>query len=326
MPRLTVRVERWPIAGRFAIARGSKTEAAVIVAEIAEGPLRGRGECVPYARYDESIEGVAALLSTFDTAIAGGLTRTALQEALPPGAARNALDCALVDFEAKASGRPAHEILGLPAPAPVHTAFTLSLDSADAMGRAAEAARAFTLLKVKLGPQGARERLEAVAAAAPNARIIVDANEAWTLESLAALMPALEASRVVLIEQPLAASADAALAGFTSPIPLCADESLHSRAELTAVAGRYQCVNIKLDKTGGLTEALALAKAARARGLGIMVGSMVATSLSMAPAMLLAQDADYVDLDGPLLLAKDREPGIVYQGSLMARPAAALWG
>ena len=326
MPQLTVRVERWPIAGRFVLARGAKTEAVVVVAEIAEDGHNGRGECVPYARYGETPDGVAAAISALDQPIAEGMTRTALQRALPPGAARNALDCALLDFEAKKSGRPVQEILGVSPPAPLHTALTLSLDEPEAMAKAASAAQDFPILKVKLGPDGAAERIAAVAAAAPAAQIIVDANEAWDLAALTALLPALLAARVVLIEQPLPAEADAALEGFLSPIPLCADESIHSRAELDDVARRYACINIKLDKTGGLDEALALAQAARARGLKIMVGSMVATSLSMAPAMLLAQRADYVDLDGPLLLAKDRAPGITYAGSLMAPPPPALWG
>jgi L-alanine-DL-glutamate epimerase-like enolase superfamily enzyme len=326
MPQLSVRVERWPIAGRFTIARGAKTEAEIVVAEIAEGQLCGRGECVPYPRYGESVEGVAALLSTFDIRIAEGLTRGDLQEALPPGAARNALDCALIDFEAKSSRRPAHEILGLSAPAFVNTALTLSLDAAASMAEAAKAAQGFAVLKIKLGLDGAEDRLAAIAGAAPDARLIVDANEAWTLDSLAALMPALERAGVALIEQPLPAGKDGALANFASPIPLCADESIHSRAELDEAARLYQCVNVKLDKAGGLTEALALVKAARARGLSVMVGSMVATSLSMAPAMLLAPMADFVDLDGPLLLAKDRVPGISYDRSLMAPPPPALWG
>jgi L-alanine-DL-glutamate epimerase-like enolase superfamily enzyme len=326
MPQLTVRVERWPIAGRFAIARGAKTEAVVILAEIAEGDVRGRGECVPYARYGETVEGVAALLSTCDSKIAAGLTLAELQAALPPGAARNALDCALLDFEAKASGRRAHEILGLPAPFALRTAFTISLDSAEAMAKAAKAAQGYDILKLKLGLDGAEERLAAIAAAAPDSKLIVDANEAWTLEALAALMPALLRARVALIEQPLPADADGALRGFASPIPLCADESLHSRAELDDVARLYQCVNVKLDKAGGLTEALALTRAAHARGLKVMIGSMVATSLSMAPAMLLGSFADFVDLDGPLLLAKDRKPGLSYEGDLMASPEPALWG
>ena len=319
---LTVSAERWPIAGRFVLSRGAKTEAAVVVAEITEGAHRGRGECVPYARYGESVESVMRAIETAGAA----LSRHALQQALPPGAARNALDCALIDLEAKTSGRPAHALLGRPAPKPVITAFTLSLDAPDAMGRAAEAAKDRPLLKLKLGPDTALACVTAVRKAAPEATLIVDANEAWSLSSLSALAPALKALGVALIEQPLPAGDDAALEGFSCGVPLCADESLHARDGLALIARRYQAINIKLDKTGGLTEAVLLLAAARDLGLTIMVGCMVATSLAMAPAVLIAGEADYVDLDGPLLLARDRPHGIRYAGSLMAPPDPALWG
>jgi L-alanine-DL-glutamate epimerase-like enolase superfamily enzyme len=281
---------------------------------------------VPYPRYGETPAGVAATIQALAPQIAAGLDRETLQHALAPGAARNALDCALLDLEAKISGRPAHEILGLPPPRAVTTAFTLSLDTPEAMARAAIAAGPRPLLKLKLGPDEALARVRAVHHAAPSATLIVDANEAWSLAQLAMLAPALGALGVALIEQPLPAGADTALAGFSCPIPLCADESFHTGADLPRIAACYQAVNIKLDKAGGITAAAALLAEARTRGLSIMVGCMVATSLAMAPAMLIASGADYVDLDGPLLLARDRAPGIRYDGSLMAPPSPKLWG
>lgn len=323
---LTVRTECWPIAGRFSLSRGSKTAAEVVVAEIRTGIHRGRGECVPYARYGESAAQVAEAIAALAPAIEAGLNREALQGTLPPGAARNALDCALIDLEAKMSGQPAHILLGLPAPKSCVTAFTLSLDAPEAMGRAAKAAGNRPLLKIKLGLTDALPALRAVRKAAPDATLIVDANEAWTLEALSLFTPELAALGVALIEQPLPAHADAALEGYSRGIPLCADESLHTHADLARIARRYDAVNIKLDKAGGLTEATQLLKAARTQRLGIMVGCMLATSLAMAPAFLLASQADFVDLDGPLLLAKDRIPGIRYEGSLMAPPDPALWG
>jgi L-Ala-D/L-Glu epimerase / N-acetyl-D-glutamate racemase len=304
------------------LSRGAKTEAVVVVAEIAEGGLSGRGEGVPYARYGESPEGVVRSIE----AAGAGLSRKALQAALPPGAARNALDCALLDLEAKSTGRRAHEILGLSPPRPLTTAFTLSLDRPEAMRRAAEAEKNRPVLKLKLGSRDALACVRAVHEAAPGARLIVDANEAWSLPELSAMAPALKACGVILIEQPLPAGGDGALEGFSCVVPLCADESLHSRAELSQVARRYQAVNIKLDKTGGLTEAVLLLRDAQALGLQIMAGCMVATSLAMAPACLIGSEADYVDLDGPLLLTRDRPHGLRYAGSLMAPPDPALWG
>jgi L-Ala-D/L-Glu epimerase len=325
--RLTVAVERFPIAGAFTISRGSRTEAAVVVARLSdEAGFAGQGECVPYARYGESVESVAALIAAQDEAVAGGLTRAELLERLPAGAARNALDCALLDLEAKQLGRPAYEILGLTAPDPAVTAYTLSLGTPESMEEAARRAAARPLLKVKLGGEGDPERIAAVRRGAPDSRLIVDANEAWRPETLAENLAACVAAGVGLIEQPLPAGADAALAGMERPIPICADESLHDRAGLDALAGRYDAVNIKLDKTGGLTEAVMLAHEARARGLALMIGCMVGTSLAMAPAMLLAHHADYVDLDGPLLLARDREPALRFVGSTIHPPEPALWG
>jgi L-alanine-DL-glutamate epimerase-like enolase superfamily enzyme len=323
---LAVRTERWPIAGKFTIARGAKTEAAVVVAELSDGRHTGRGECVPYARYGETIEGVSAALEAMRGALASGLGRVALQRAMPAGAARNALDCAFWDLEAKASGRPAHELAGLPPPRALTTAYTISLDTPDAMAEAAAKASARALLKVKLGSTDDAARIAAVRAAAPNAELIVDANEGWRAGNLAANLAACAAAGVTLIEQPLPASDDGALASLARPIPVCADESVHDRASLASLVGRYDAINIKLDKTGGLTEALAMADEAKRLGFAIMVGCMVATSLSMAPALLVAQGARVVDLDGPLLLARDREHGMRYEGSFVYPAARELWG
>ncbi|MBM3526976.1 MAG: dipeptide epimerase [Alphaproteobacteria bacterium] len=323
---LTVRTETWPIAGSFSISRGAKTEAAVVVAELSDGRHRGRGECVPYARYGETVEGVAQALEAMGEAIASGLDRTALQSAMPAGPARNALDCAFWDYEAKRAGRPAHALAGLPAPRPLVTAYTVSLGAPEAMAEAARAAAARKLLKVKLGGQGDPERIAAVRAAAPASELIVDANEGWTEANLAENLAACAAASVALVEQPLPAGDDAALGRIARPIPVCADESVHGRASLAALVGRYDAVNVKLDKTGGLTEALAMAAEAERLGFALMAGCMVATSLAMAPAMLLAQRARTVDLDGPLLLAKDRPGGLRYEESLVYPAEPALWG
>lgn len=324
--RLAVAVERWPIAGRFTISRGSRTEAVVVVATIRAGDHVGRGECVPYTRYGETVEGVAAAIEAQWQLVEHGLDRSALQQQLPAGAARNALDCALWDLEAKRSGRRAWEVAGVAPPHSVTTAYTLSLGTPDEMRAAAATARARPLLKVKLGGAGDAARIRAVREGAPDAMLVVDANEAWRVETVAENLAACEAAGVALIEQPFPAGDDAALDGLRTNIPICADESFHDRRSLDAVAGRYQAINIKLDKTGGLTEALAVAESARARGLTIMVGCMLGTSLAMAPAMLLTGQADFVDLDGPLLLAKDREPGLRFDGSLVSPPEAGLWG
>ena len=323
---LTARAERWPIAGTFTIARGAKTESQVIVAEVSDGVHRGRGECVPYARYGETVAAVTAAIEAMGGPLAAGLTRAALQAAMPAGAARNALDCALWDVEAKQSRRPAHVLAGLAAPRALVTAFTISLGTPQTMADAAAQAASRKLLKVKLGGAGDPARIAAVRTAAPNAELIVDANEAWRVDNLADNLAACAKAGVTLVEQPLPAGDDTALAQIARPIPVCADESVHDRASLASLAGKYDAVNIKLDKTGGLTEALAMAQEAERLGFSIMVGCMVATSLSMAPAMLLAQRARVVDLDGPLLLARDRENGLRYEGSLVYPPSSALWG
>lgn len=327
---LKVVAERWPIAGSFTISRGAKTEAAVVVVELGDGGMTGLGECVPYGRYGETVESVTAAIEAMRGPLANGLTRFSLQAALPPGAARNALDCAFWDLDAKRSGKPVHELAGLPAPQPLTTAFTISLGAPEAMAAAAAKAASRPLLKVKLGGDAAKggdpARILAVRAAAPKATLIVDANEGWAEDALAANFAACAEAGVVLVEQPLPEGRDGALAGVTRTIPICADESVHDRASLSALAGGYDAVNIKLDKTGGLTEALAMAESATALGFDIFAGCMVATSLSMAPAVLLAQTARFVDLDGPLLLARDREHALRYDGSLIFPPSPALWG
>jgi L-alanine-DL-glutamate epimerase-like enolase superfamily enzyme len=298
----------------------------VVVAELSDGRHRGRGECVPYARYGETVEGVAAAIGAMGDAIAGGLDRERLQSAMPAGAARNALDCAFWDLAAKRVARPVHALIGLPPPKPLTTAYTISLAAPEVMAQAAAKAADRALLKVKLGGDGDGARIAAVRRAAPHAELIVDANEGWTAEDLAGNLAACAQAGVTLIEQPLPAVADDALARIAHPLPICADESAHDSASLAALEGKYDAVNIKLDKTGGLTEALAMARQAEALGFALMVGCMVATSLAMAPAMLVAQRARVVDLDGPLLLARDRQDGLRYDGSRVHPPTAALWG
>jgi L-Ala-D/L-Glu epimerase len=324
---LTVAVERFPIAGRFIIARGARTEAVVVTAAIGEGGAVGRGECVPYARYGETVEGVAAAIEARRGAIEGGLDRAALQEAMPAGAARNALDCALWDLEAKRSGVPAHVSAGIHRLLPASTAYTISLDEPAVMAEAVRKASGRPILKIKLGaPEGDLERIAAVRSAAPEATLIADANEGWTEDTLDRHLSACAGAGFALIEQPLPAAKDESLRGRTRPVPLCADESVHDRHGLERLVGLYDAVNVKLDKTGGLTEALALAGAAERLGFALMVGCMVGTSLAMAPALLLAPRARFVDLDGPLLLARDRENGLRYEGSIVHPPPPGLWG
>jgi len=325
-PSLRASVERWPLADAFTISRGSKREAIVVVAEITDGPHRGRGECVPYPRYGETTAGVLAAIEAMADGVARGLDRAALQAAMPAGAARNALDCALWDLEAKRTRRPVHALAGLPAPQPVTTAFTISLGDADTMAAAAARAAGRPLLKVKLGAPGDGARIAAVRRAAPAAELIVDANEGWMPSQLRDNLDACAAAGVTLVEQPLPAGADDTLASMSHPIPVCADESVHDRASLASLVGKYDAVNVKLDKTGGLTEALAVLAASERMGFSIMIGCMVATSLAMAPALLLAARARHVDLDGPLLLARDRIGGLRYDGNTVHPATAALWG
>lgn len=318
----TVTAETFRLAQVFTISRGSRTEARVLTVRALQDGATGWGECVPYARYGETLDSVAAEI----VALPGDIDRTRLQSALHPGAARNAVDCALWDLEAKRAGRRVWEIAGLPAPGPMLTAYTLSLDTPEAMRAQAARHAHRPLLKIKLGTADDMARLEAVRAGAPKARIVVDANEGWTAEIYADLAPHLVRLGVALVEQPLPAGADEMLAEIERPLPVCADESCHDRASLAALAGKYDVINIKLDKTGGLTEALALRDLARAQGYGVMVGCMVGSSLAMAPAVLVAQGAMVVDLDGPLLLAEDRAHPLHYDAAGVHPPEAALWG
>jgi L-Ala-D/L-Glu epimerase len=328
MREITAEIQSWPIAGAFTISRGAKTEANVVVATVSQNELTGRGECVPYARYDENEKDVLAAIKALQPAIREGLNRDELQRTMPRGAARNALDCALWDLEAKLAGGSVWELAGLSAPRALTTAYTLSLASPDDMREAALAAAKRPILKLKLGHGGDDDlaRVEAVRGGAPNSVLIVDANEGWKPEDVLPLAREFARLGVSLIEQPVPAKEDEVLRGIESPVPLCADESAHGLEGMKRLVGLYDFINVKLDKTGGLTEALAVIRCAKRRKLRVMVGCMVATSLAMAPAMLAAQQADYVDLDGPLLLAKDRAPSLRYEGSLVYPPERELWG
>ena len=324
--KLSVRIERWPLAGAFTISRGSKTEAVVVVAELDDGVHRGRGEAVPYARYGEVPERVLDTIEALHPAVEHGLDRVALQTALPAGAARNALDCAYWDLAAKQSGHRVYELAGLGAPGPVNTAYTISLAAPEVMAAAAEKSAGRALLKVKLGGDDDRARIAAVRRAAPRCELIVDANEGWSPDNLGENLAACAEAGVTLVEQPLPAGRDDLLGQIPHPLPICADESAHARASLPALIGKYDAVNIKLDKAGGLTEALAMERQADELGLRVMVGCMVATSLAMAPAILVAQRANVVDLDGPLLLARDRPHGLRYEDSRVYPAVPDLWG
>jgi L-alanine-DL-glutamate epimerase-like enolase superfamily enzyme len=324
--RLAVRHEVWPVRGKFTISRGSRTQADVVVAEISDGTHVGRGECLPYPRYNETVQGVIDEIETLRGALAEGLDRQGLQSLLPAAAARNALDLAFWDLECKQSGKRHWELAGLPPPEPVTTAFTLSLDTVEAMGRKAAENAARPVLKLKLAGPEDLDRVAAVRANAPGAQIVVDANEGWSVAQYTALVPDLLRLGVVMVEQPLPAGDDAALAGIERPVPVCADESCHDTATLADLVGRYDMINIKLDKTGGLTEALKVKAAAEAQGFAIMVGCMLTTSLACAPAVVLAQGVKLTDLDAPLLLAEDRDPPLRIDDSRVYPPPAALWG
>lgn len=326
-PRLTARIETWPVAGSFIIARGAKTDVDVVVVEIDDGNHVGRGEATAIYYHGESAQSVVAQAEAMAGRIANGMGRADLLTQMARGAARNAIDCALWDYEAKRAGRPAWALAGLAEPRPLQSAFTISLGTPDRMeADARSAASIYPLLKLKLAGEGDIERVAAVRRGAPDARLIVDANESWTGRDIAAEAAALLPFAVELIEQPVRAGEDALLDGVASPIALCADESCQDRADLARCAGRYAAVNIKLDKAGGLTEALALATEARAAGLDLMVGCMLCTSLGIAPALLVGQHARWIDLDGPLLLAKDREEPVRFVGGLAAPAQPALWG
>ena len=324
--RLVVRRESWPLARPFRISRGVKTHAEVVVAEISQDGVTGRAEAVPYARYGHGVDSSLADMLGVRDAVEAGAGRRELQALLAPGAARNALDCALWDLEAKLGGIPAWRLAGLEPPADLVTAYTLSLDSVEAMAAAAAAQSGRPLLKVKLDRERVIERLTAVRRAAPGARLVVDANESWSAALLRRVGADLAALGVDMVEQPLPAGEDEALAGLEVPVRLCADESCHGADDVAALADRYDMINIKLDKTGGLTGALALREAALGAGLEIMVGCMVGTSLAMAPAMLVAGGAAVTDLDGPLLMARDRRPGLVFEGSVLHPAPPELWG
>ena len=326
MLKLSVEAQVFPLAEVFTISRGSRSEARVVVATLSDGAHAGRGECVPYAHYGESVDSVIAQIESMRDALAQGMDRLELQSRLPAGAARNALDCAFWDLEAKSAGKPVWELAGIAAPRAEITAFTLSLESPDAMREKARRHAARPLLKLKLGGEGDIERLEAVREGAPEARIIVDANEGWDRDAYERLAPTLVSLGISMVEQPLPAGQDAPLAEIERPLPVCADEACHDRTSLPDLIGRYDMVNIKLDKTGGLTEALALKREALASGFEIMVGCMVGSSLSMAPALLVAQGAAVVDLDGPLLLARDREHGMRFDADGIHPATPALWG
>ena len=328
MPRaLSVSRDAWPLASVFRISRGARTVSEVIVAEITDGALIGRGECFPYARYGESLDSVEAQIRSAADAIAGGAGREELLSVLPAGAARNAVDCALWDLEAKQAGARAWTLAGLPEIESVTTVFTLGVDTPDIMAEKAAENRDRPRLKLKMTGDGSDlERVRRIHEAAPNTSLVVDANEGWTIEQYLEVAPKLAALGVEMIEQPLPASDDAPLAGVEQAVPVCADEACHDSASLPALVGKYDMINIKLDKTGGLTEALRLRDAALAEGFGVMVGCMIGTSLAMAPGVLVAQGARVVDLDGPLLLAEDRQPGLTYDGSIIQPPPPALWG
>lgn len=324
--QLSVDIETWPIAGRFSISRGSKTAAEVVCVTLAERNHTGRGECVPYARYNETVAATVAALEATRPRIASGITRIDVPTLNLPHAAANALDCALWDLEAKSKNRPAWQLAGLPAPGDVTTAYTLSLDTPENMAKAAALSAHRPLLKLKLGQDGDTERLNLIRNAAPKARLVIDANEGWTPENVQAHLDHCADLCVELIEQPLPASSDEALRHVRRKVAVCADESAHGTDSLLALKGKYDAINIKLDKTGGLTPALHLAQQAQAHGFRIMVGCMLATSLAMAPALLLAHYAEFVDLDGPLLLAKDRENGLQFTGSTIHPASPSLWG
>src|SRR5438034_5030408 len=323
--KIEAKEEFWPLKHPFRISRGSRTEAHVIVVSVTEGEYTGRGEGVPIARYNQSAATVLAQIESIRTV--RDLNRDNLQHLLPPGTARNALDCALWDLELKRSGKRVWELTGIPTVDQVETSFTISLDTPGRMANAATAAVLLPILKLKLGGDDAdRARVEAVRAAAPNARLLIDADESWAPEHYRKTVPALAELGVELIEQPFFVGNYEVLGTLDHPIPICADESCHTTTELPRLKSRYEVINVKLDKTGGLTEALQLFQRAHEDGFKLLIGCMVCTSLSIAPARLLANNADLVDLDGPLLLTQDRDHGLCYRNERIGMPASKLWG
>ena len=324
---LTIHTEAWPLAGAFRISRGTRKVSDVLMVEVNDGNYVGRGECFPYARYGEDIDSVQKQLNSVRSEIEHGLDRQALLNVLAPGAARNAVDCALWDLEAKRAGVRVWDLADLPAPEPVTTVYTLGVDEPAIMGERARENSDRPRLKLKMTGDGADlERVRNIHKNAPNARLVVDANEGWTIEQYLEYAPQFKELGVEMIEQPLPSTDDEQLRGVDRSIPVCADESCHDRATLKSLVGKYDMINIKLDKTGGLTEALNLRDAALKQGLSIMVGCMIGTSLAMAPGILVAQAATIVDLDGPLLLAEDRNPGLSFTGSIIHPPEPRLWG
>lgn len=323
---LEATAEVFPVAGSFTISRGSRTQVVVVACSITENGVKGVGECVPYTRYGESIDGVLEDIRAVSDAVSNGIDRSELQHIMKPGAARNAVDCALWDLEAKLSGTSVASKVLTVSPKPIVTAYTISLGEPDVMAAKAAENATRPLLKIKTGTQDDEARLRAVRAAAPQATIIVDANEGWTDQNIEHHFAVAKELNIALIEQPLPAGKDAILARIQRPVAICADESVHLTADLAALRDRYDAINIKLDKTGGLTEALVMKREAERLGYTIMVGCMLGTSLGMAPALMLAQDTAYADLDGPLLLARDRIPGLRYEGSLVHPPEPELWG
>ncbi len=325
-PKLNVRVESWPVRGSFTLSRGSYTEIKVVVVEIVTSGLIGRGEATPIVRYGKSAEQVVAEITNLRPRIENGLDRSALQSLLPAGAARNALDLALWDLEAKRAGKRVWELAGIPELRPVSTTYTISLNTPEKMNQAAGERKNFPLLKIKLTGKQDLERVLAVRRGAPNAELIADANEAWTPDYYQRVIDPLAASGLTMIEQPFPAGKDSCLRDLPHPIPVCADESCRHSQDLDALKGCYDMVNIKLDKTGGLTEALSLHRKARLMGFQVMVGCMLATSLGIAPALLIAQDSDIIDLDGHLLLDGDRSCALTYENYLIHPPSSKLWG
>jgi L-alanine-DL-glutamate epimerase-like enolase superfamily enzyme len=327
MPRtLRAQHQRFALRRPFRIARGVKTAADVVEVTIEDAGIRGRGEGVPYPRYGESVDSTLAAIEEVRLAIEDGASREELVSLLPAGAARNAVDCALWDLEARRAGRSVAELIGVPAPQTLATALTIVIDRPEAMAAAAAELRQAPLLKVKVDAEDPAARIRAVREAAPEAVLIIDPNESWNAELVEAMQPVLLEARVALLEQPLPAGADERLEDLTPAVPICADESVHVAEDLPAVAKRYQVVNVKLDKAGGLTAALRLADAARAYGLGLMTGCMVSSSLSIAPAFHVARLSDFVDLDGPLWLREDRPGGARGIGGMLVPPEAGFWG
>jgi L-alanine-DL-glutamate epimerase-like enolase superfamily enzyme len=323
--KIEAREEIFPLNHTFRISRGSRTEACVVAVSVSDGQYTGRGEGVPIARYNQSADSVLAQINSI--ASVGAWNRDKLPDLLPAGAARNALDCAMWDLEAKRSGKRAWELANIPIADQVDTSFTISLDTPAKMADAAVSAADLPILKLKLcGDDSDLARVEAVRAAAPNARLLIDANESWSPRHYRNTVSTLKELGVELIEQPFPANADDVLQTLEHPIPVCTDESCHTTGDLPRLSNRYEAINIKLDKTGGLTEALQLYQRARGNNFKVLIGCMVCTSLSIAPARLLASNADWIDLDGPLLLARDRDNGLPYRSGKTGMPARELWG